>query len=178
MKNLLSKNIIIPALALTIVGGTLLGVGQIAHAQSNNPYSGLVQAIAQKFGLDQSKVQAVVDDYRQQRHTYMKQNMQQNMQQRLQSKLDAAVKAGKITSAQEKAILDEVATLKNKYNPDSLKNMTPAQRKQTLDQMRSELQSWAKSQGIDPSYVMMGRMGGRHGGWMHHTVSTSPTPTQ
>ncbi len=171
---MIAKKIIIPALAITITGAALLGAGQIAHAQSGTPfYSGLVQEIAQKFGLDQSKVQSVVDDFRQQK----KATMQQNMQDRLQKRLDAAVAAGKITSDQEKAILTEIATLQRKYNSASLKNMTPDQRRQSFQQMQSDIQSWAKSQGIDPSYLMIGRMG-MGGRWGRHMTSPTPTPSQ
>ncbi len=131
--------------------------------------------IAQKFGLDKNQVQSVFDQYRQQQKT----NFQQNLQNRLNSKLDQAVQQGKITSTQKQAILDELATLKNKYNLNSLQTMTPAQRKQALQNAQSDFVSWAKSQGINLSNLKIGfgfgmpfLLRGRHMG-----LITTPTPT-
>ncbi len=174
----MKKKIILPVLGLILVSVVALGVNQV-HAQSNgnNFYSGLVQAIAQKFGLDQGQVQAVVDQY----HTQQKQNMQQNMQQREQDRLDKLVQDGKINATQKQAILDELAALKSKYNPANFKNMTADQRKQQFQAQQDEINTWAKSQGIDPSYLMpsFGK-GGRGmfgaGRWVKH--QPSPTPTQ
>ncbi|MCL4354485.1 hypothetical protein M1349_03380 [Patescibacteria group bacterium] len=175
---MLKKKIILPVLAVVVlgVGGAL--VSMQAHAQTNNtPLSGLVQAIAQKFGLDQSQVQSVVDNYRNQQ----RQKMQQNIQQKEENRLNTLVQQGKITDAQKKAILDEQAKLKNEYSPNSFKNLTPEQRKQQFQKEQDEINSWAKSQGIDPAYVMpgfgMGRFRGMHKGWFNNKSTTTPTPT-
>lgn len=167
-----------PTLAVVVLGGaTLLSVGATqVHAQStSNPFSNLVQMIAQKFNLDQSQVQSVVDNYKGQQ----KQKMVQNMQQREQDRLNKLVQEGKITDAQKQAILSELAALKTKYNPDNFKNLSADQRKQQIQAMETELKSWAQSQGINFAYVMPGfGMGGMHrpGKWMQATPSATPTP--
>src|SRR5579871_6549958 len=124
---MLSKKIIIPAVIIATVGIVTLGAISFASAQGGTtPLSGLAQAIAQKFNLNQSDVQNTISQY---------------------------VQQGKITSEQEQAILDEQAKLKSEYNMQSLKNMTPAQRQQTVQNMKNEITAWAQSQGIDPSYI-------------------------
>lgn len=130
--------------------------------------------IAQKFGLNQNQVQSVFDEF----HQNQKQNMQQKMQDKQKSRLDQLVKDGKITSVQEQAIIDELAALKNKYSTDNLKNLTIEERKTKFQGMQNELNSWAKSQGIDPTLIMPGfGIGGFHrgGGWFKH--GSKPTPT-
>lgn len=146
---MLSKKILLPIFGLMLTAGVTLGVTQ-ANAQTKpNPLSGLVQMIAQKFGLDQNQLQAVVDQYQNQK----KQQRQQTMQQRLKSRLDQAVSQGKLTSQKEQALLDKLASLRSNFNPSSLKSMTPAQRKQFFQNQQSELKSWAQSQGIDLSQL-------------------------
>ena len=132
--------------------------------------SGLIQFIAQKFGLDQNTVQSAVNDYKNQQ----KMTMQQNMQNRQKSRLDALVSQGKITSDQETAILNELAALRSKYNTANFKNMTPDQRKQQFENEQNDIKSWAQSQGIDPSYVMPFGSGMRRFG--HRHMNLTPTP--
>jgi hypothetical protein len=125
--------------------------------------------IAQKFGLDQSQVQSVFDQYQQQNKA--------TMQQRFQKRLDQAVAAGKITSAQEQSILAEQKKLQSEYPFSSLKNMTPAQRKQQFQNQQNEIKSWTQSNGIAASYLMPG-FGGMHrkGGWKKPSGTPTPTP--
>ena len=98
--------------------------------------------------------------------------MQQKMQQRINDKLTQAVQAGKITDAQKTDIIAELAKLKSEYNPQSLKNMTSAQRKQTFQAEQNEINTWAKSEGVDPSYLRFG-----WGMRMHRFGQMTPTPT-
>jgi len=72
------------------------------------------------------------------------------------TRLDALVTAGKITSDQETAIINELAALKTKYSATSMSGLTPAQRKTQMTARRDEIVAWAKSQGIDSSYIMGG----------------------
>jgi len=73
-----------------------------------------------------------------------------------------------ITSAQETAIIAELATLRSKYNPANFKNLTADQRKQQFQNEQNEIKTWAQSNGIDPKYVMpgfgMAGQGGFRGG--------------
>ena len=136
-------------MAVTIGGAALLAVTRVS-AQSSNKSAGLVQAIAQKLNVDQSQVQSVVDQFRQDHKT----KMQQNMQQREEQHLTKLVQDGKLTDAQKQAILNELASLKTKYNPDNFKNLSGDDRKKQMQAMKDELKSWFQSQGIDQNLIM------------------------
>lgn len=177
------KKHIFSGLTVLMLGFMPLVANAPAYAATNtvptrtNFFQGLVTFLEQKFGLDKGQVTAAVNDYRNQQ----KQTMQQNMQNREKSRLDTLVSQGKITSSQEQAILDELAKLKQGYSADSLKNLTPQQRKDQFQKEQQELQDWAKSQGIDPTLILPGnRMKGKmmiHRGWFGGPTTT-PTPTQ
>ena len=149
-------------------------------ATNSNFFSGLVQFISQKLGLDQNKVQSVVTEYKNQN----KPNMQQNMQDREKARLDALVKAGKITSAQETLIINELTALRSKYNPANFKDLTADQRKQQIQNEQNDIKAWLQGdgKGIDPSYVMPfggganGGMRGKGPGKFGNRPSPTPTP--
>jgi len=167
---MISKKILIPVFAVVVGGGSLLGVSSLVHAQSGStPFSGLAQSIAQKFNVNQTDVQSVIDSYMQQQ----KQTMTQNMQKRLQNRLDQEVQQGSITSAQETAILNELSSLQSQFGPSALKSMTQQQRQQAFQTEQSDLKSWAQSQGISLSLIPFG-FGMGHGRFMH---KPTPTPT-
>ena len=168
---MLSKKILIPVFAVIVTGSTFLGLNTYAHAQGGNgPFSGLAQAIATSLGVDQSKVQSAITAYMQQE----KGKRQQNMQQGQKARLDKLVSQGKITGAQETAILAELSTLQAQYSPSSLQGMTQAQRKQAMQDEKNAITTWANSQNpkINSAYVMP--FGGRRGGW--HKPTATPTP--
>lgn len=168
---MIRKQIVLPILTAGVISAAVFGGSQIASAESNGQIPSLAQMIAQKFNLDQGKVQAVVDQYRQEQQT----NRQQTMQTKVEDRLNRAVSQGKITTAQKQAILDELAKIKSEYNPQSFKNMTADQRRQTLEKEQAEIKSWAKSQGIDPSYLKQGFGIGRGGHWGWNKNNPAPT---
>ena len=172
------KKIMLPAFAVTVIGAGIIGVTPV-HAQTvtstpavSHPYffNEMVDFISQKFGLDKSKVQSAMTEF----HDKKKTEMLQHMQQREQDRLTKLVTEGKITETQKQAILKKLSSLKDKINADTLKNMTPDQRKQYMQTQRDELKTWAQSQGIDPSLLQPGL--GRRGGWLRNDVKAAPNP--
>lgn len=113
---------------------------------------GLIQMIAQKFGLDQNQVKSAVTDYANQQ----KQQRQQHMQDKEKAHLDSLVTKGTITSSQEQQILDEQNKLRSEYNPQDFENLTAQERKQKMQQEQQEIQDWSKSTGIDAKYLRPG----------------------
>lgn len=178
---MLKKKIVSTAAVLFITLTPMVATVPAYAADTNtitnhNFFQGLVDFLSQRFGLDKTQVQSAVNEY----HTQQMQNRQQKMQDNEKKRLDKLVSEGKITSSQEQAIITELQNLRTKYSPDSFKGLTPDQRKQRFQDMQNEITSWAKSQGIDPKYVMpfpgmgMGmRMGFRMGKW----AANHPTPT-
>lgn len=163
--------------AVAIGGAAIFGTGMVFAQSSNNPESGLVQAIAQKFNLDQTQVQGVFDQFR----STQKANMTQKMQQMEDQRLTNLVTQGKITNDQKTAIETELAALKAKYLAN-LGSLTPDQRKQAMQNYQNDLKSWASSQGIDQSLLApkfdlgMGRRGfGK--GWHNMSPKPSASPT-
>ncbi|MCL5970623.1 MAG: hypothetical protein M1450_03935 [Patescibacteria group bacterium] len=150
---MIKNRIVLGAAVISIFGSTFFAV-MPAYASNGsfgggNFFSGLIQFIANKFGLDQNQVKSAVTDYRNQQ----KQNIQAKMQNREKVRLDQLVKDGKITSDQEKAILNEIAALRTKYNPANIKGETLKQRQQNLQNMQNDWKNWASQQKIDPNLI-------------------------
>jgi len=181
------------SLATVATIAMLFGTAAPAFAQTTNSsqhqgfFQGLIQFIEQRFGLDKTQMQSAVQQYQSQRSatiTPRPTQTQQQMEDREKSRLDKLVSSGKITSAQETAILSELSSEQSKYNLSSLQSETPQQRKSTMQSMQSDLKSWAQANNINPMYVMPfggmrrghGMMHGAHGHWSHPSGAPTPTP--
>lgn len=141
-----------------MLGSTMVFSALPAYAQDSNTnhpnfFQGLIDAIAQKFGLKKTQVQNVITDYQNQQ----KQLRLTNLQQRQKSRLDQLVSQGKITQDQENLILNKLQELQN--NRQNWKNLTPDQRKTAMQKQRTDLQNWAKQNNIDLKYLYSFRMG-------------------
>jgi hypothetical protein len=174
---------------------TLLVTAAPAFAQTPTPsqnggfFQGLIQFIEQRFGLDKTQVQSAVKDYQSQRNATITPHptmTQQQMTDREKSRLDKLVSSGKITNAQEQAILTELSSVWSQ-NMSSMQNETSQQRRTQMQSTQNTLKTWAQSQGINPMYVipfggggmrgghgMMGK--GGHGHWGNPTGAPTPTP--
>ena len=148
-----SKKIIIPVAVATIGASAIFGTGAVFAQSTNTPLSGLAQMIAQKFNIDQNQVQSVLDQYSSQKKANRLQKMQQGEDQRLSN----LVSQGKITSDQKTAIENELKNLKAKYF-SNFQGQTADQRKQAVQNFRTDFQAWLRSQNIDPSIFKPGFM--------------------
>lgn len=152
-----NKKLILPAVTAIVIGSGILLSTKPAKAEGSfAPMSGFVEALVSKFGLNQTEVQTFVDNYRQQRQT----EMQTLARDRENTYLSGLVSEGKITEDQKQAILQKHEELRSQFSRDGISGLTPVERRQKMDEKRSELTSWAQSQGIDTSYLMLG-FGGR-----------------
>ena len=138
----MKKSLLIPALALTMVG-TVLFATQTFAQDTNSPHATLVQHIAEKFNLNKDDVQKVFDEERA--------NRESAQQTKFASRLDQYAKDGKITDAQKKLILDKMSSMNanRAEEVEKLKSMTPDQRNATIKAQKDELKTWAKNNGID-----------------------------
>lgn len=159
----MKKHLAIAATAATI-GIAGLGAG-VAHAATSNsttkadPMSSLVDAVATKFNLNKADVQQVFDD----------QKSKMDTERETQVKADVAklVTDGKITQAQADLINAKREELhkQREANKESFKSMNETDRKAAMDKQKAELESWAKTNGIDTQYLRYVMGGGRgHGG--------------
>lgn len=188
MKNRMLKQKLVTMFAILFIFLSGMPAVLPAYAASGNTkgnfFSGLIQFIAQKFGLDQNTVKAAVTQYQNQVRASITPRPTQTPEQmaaREKARLDKLVSAGTITSAQETAIIAELATLRSKYNPANFKNLTADQRKQQFQNEQSDIKAWAQSNGIDPKYVtpgfgMAGQGGFRGSGFGRGKPSPTPTP--
>ncbi len=160
VNNIKNKKLIFPVMALAVLAGGLLTVTNASAADSSNPHDAIVQKIADKFGLNKDEVQKVFDEERSAR--------QAEMQKKQEEKLNQLVKDSKITEAQKTLIINKQKELKEKHeaNKDSFKNKTPEEMKTQMEKEKTDLEAWAKENGIDINYLMGGKFmkyGGPHG---------------
>lgn len=135
------RQLLITAVIFGLVGALALGGTQVFAQSSNQP--SFVQQLAQKLGLDQTKVQQAVDEIRQ--------DHRNRMDTRFNEMLDQAVKDGKITTDQKDKILQKRQELQNIKK--DFKNMTPEQRRQAMQNQRQQLEEWAKQNNINLNYL-------------------------
>lgn len=135
-------------LTATFIFGGVLTFGAATVFAQGNGSSTFASELAQKLGIDQSKVQQALDSIRVDR--------QVQRGNRLQAKLDLDVKDGKITSLQEQAILSEISTLQGKYGLLNLSGKTIQERRDARKNASAEFKSWASTQGIDLSKLGIG----------------------
>lgn len=148
----MKKQIMIGATALTLVVGSIGGTTSTAYAMS--PFDGVttfVERIAQKFGLKQTDVQAVVDQVRDERQG----ERQTEMTELIEARLSIAVKNGKLTEAQKNLILAKHKELQAQKTKDmaAWRDLSHDQRRSKMDEQRVALEAWAKQNNIDTKYL-------------------------
>lgn len=143
----LTKSLIVATIVGAVGTGTV-ATGAIANAESGtttgtDPMSSLVDKIASTFNLDKTKVQEVFDEQRSE--------METKREAEVETKLQTLVNNGTITAEQKTAIKAKMAEMKaeRESNKDDFKDMTEEERKAAMDKKKTELETWAKEQGID-----------------------------
>lgn len=140
------------------VGVPLAVTAHSASAESNNPKTGIIDKLSQKFNLNKDDVKKVFDEERDSR--------QAEHQQKFKDKITQLVKDGKISQAQADKITAKQAEMQTFM--ESLKGKTADERHKAMDAKKTELQAWAKSNGIDEKYLMPGFGNGNGGGPRSH----------
>ena len=146
----MKKKIILPtAFILGVIMIGLLSVSYVS-AQDASDYPPIVQMLAEKFNLNESDVQAVFDEEREDHHA--------QMQASWSERLDDLVSEGKITSDQKQAISDKHEEMHNQML--ELQSLEPEERHEKMQVLHEEFKTWAEEQGID--LPLLGPFG--HGG--------------
>lgn len=149
----MKRAFLIPVVALTIVGGTLIAV-MPAQAQTVTPQrTVLIEKLASRFGVKTTEVEAVMEEVHKEH--------QQERQARLETRLDAAIKNGNLTEEQKVAILNKHTELLATWEAgrEQFQTMTPEERKATREKAQAELEAWAKENAIDLKFFMIMRKG-------------------
>ena len=155
---------LLPVLALVILGGSVIGTGLVNAQGSENPASTLAARIAQRFNLNETDVQAVFNEVRDEHKAKMKAD--------LESRLNQAVSDGKITEAQKQAILEKFGTSpENKINKEEFKSMTKEERRAKMEEKKTAIENWASENGlsIDTIREILGGNHPRKGVFMERT---------
>lgn len=148
----MNKKVVLPFLALGVLAfGTLISQNYALAAENVNPETTIVEKIATKFDLNKNEVQKVFDE--------QKIEMQAQMQAKNEERLTILVSEGKITEAQRTLILNKHKELheSRQSDRDALKELTPEEKKAKMEAKRTELNTWAKENGIDPDFLFLGR---------------------
>jgi hydroxymethylpyrimidine pyrophosphatase-like HAD family hydrolase len=155
----MKHKILIPLAVLVVLGGIVLGSSRIYAESYNGGEVTIIQKIAQRFGVSESDVQAVFDE--------MHKDRQDQMKVQMENSLNTLVTEGKITEEQKQAILVKQTELQESRDAkrETMKDMTPEQRKEQMDKQKQALEAWAAEHGIDLSlFPFMGHMKGKHMG--------------
>ena len=153
----MKKKLMAVTLAVLTMGAVLAGASSVLAQDGNENQQSLVQKIAAKFSLKESDVQTVFDESREQRQ----EEMQLRMKAELETRLSTAVTDKKITAAQKQMIIAKHNELHEQMEDqrDAMQNMTRDERKAAMEARRTELQSWAKQNNIDSTFVAGGNGG-------------------
>lgn len=149
---------ILGTVGFTSIAGVSIASAETTTSGSSDPMSSLVQKLATKFNLDKDEVQKVFDEN--------KTAHQAEREQKIAERLQKLVDAGTITTTQKTAIENKLKELRQEHKADreTMKDLNDSERQSKIDEKRSELESWAKEQGIDLSKIkgIFGGPGGRH----------------
>lgn len=142
---------LVPVFALALLAGSVASASTTTANTDTarpNPFGKLADAIATKFNLSTSSVQAVIDE------TMGKDRPAGDHNQ--QAKIDMVKKAvadGKLTQAQADLIYAKRAEIKTAM--DSYKSMTQTERETAVKALRESVKQWAKDNSIPVKHVMI-----------------------
>jgi hypothetical protein len=114
--------------------------------------NGLIQRLMERFGLDQAQVDEVVNEYRSERQA----EMQAKHQQRLQQLVDN----GTLTEEQKNLVQQKHNEWQN--NKPDFSGMGHEERHEAMEAHKTEMEQWAKENGIDLTVIKMGKGGMKH----------------
>ena len=129
----MNNKILIPTLGLAaLIGATLFGVSA-ASADDETYTHPMMQALTERFGLNEDEVETFMGEQMQERH--------QEMQQSKEDRLEMAVSDGVITEDQKNALMEKW-------------NQMHEERSQERGEHKEEMQAWMESEGIDHEALM------------------------
>ena len=155
----MKTKLILPIAAVAVTAITMYGANQIMAFNGEGHHDVLIQKLATTFGKSETEVQSVFNQYRTEQ--------QATREVEFEARLTTAVTEGKLTEAQKQLIVAKHAELQAQHEADftNKASMTKEERQAKRQSERDDLDKWAKSNGIDISYVMpeRGPMGGEMG---------------
>ena len=114
-----------------------------AATTANADFPPMVQKIVEKYNLNKDEVKAIVDQDRTER--------QAEREKAMTDRLTQSVTDGKITEAQKTAILAKHEEIQAKR--EGYRTLSQSERKAKMNELRTEMQTFLKAQGIDDSVM-------------------------
>lgn len=151
MRTIIRKKVLAPA----VVSAAVIALGVVgvnAVSAQDVTYPPIVQKLADKFNLNPADVQDAFNEISDERYA--------DMMATLEQRLDTAVADGKITEDQKNAIIAKHNEIHEQMQ--SMKGLTPEERKQQMQKIRDDLKTWAQDNGIT---IDLGRFGLLGRGW-------------
>jgi hypothetical protein len=148
---------ILPVLTILVLGGAVLGVTRVAAEDSTRKYPPIIDKLVQRFGLNVDEVKAVFDTERTERQVENKTRFEEHLAQ--------AVTDGKLTEAQKQLVLQKHEEMQSQRQAeiDSMRDLTPEQRREKMKERQAEMKAWAEQNNIDVDLIMGGK--GMRGGF-------------
>lgn len=150
-----------------VAGATVLtglyGATVAQAATTTTDLPPMIQGMAEKFGLNKAEVQSYVQESRAANRT----ERQAEREKVLTEKLSQAVSGGKITEAQKSTIWAKHEEIQAKRA--DFMNLSREEKRVKMQELRTEMQNYLKSQGIDETVMPapQGPRGGGMGGGLH-----------
>jgi molecular chaperone DnaK (HSP70) len=155
-EKIMNKKTMLLTVALVAISAMALTGAKVAKADEENNYPPIVQRLVEKFKLDENEVRSVFDQDREEHRT--------QMQARFSENLDQAVSEGKISAEQKEAILKKHEEMQAEN--ESLRDLAPEERREKMQEKRSELENWAQENGLEVSDFFGLGLGRGQGGRM------------
>lgn len=142
----MKKQLLVSVFTVAAIGSGIFATQAFAQSEVK-PDDTLIQKISDTFKLNKGDVEKVFVTHHSERKA--------EMEKKFEERLGQAVKDGDLTDAQKTLILNKrkemVAEMQSKK--ESLKDMTPDQRKTTMQQSHAALEEWAKQNNIDLKWL-------------------------
>lgn len=155
----MKKYLLLPLIGLALVGLITFGTNRVLADENQESYPPIIQKLVERFGLNEAEVKAVFDKEQEEQ--------QKQRQNRYQEKLSQLVQNGNLSEEQKQLILKKHEELQAEWqtNASRLHGLTPEEKRTAMEQKRTELENWAKENGIDSNLLTgFGDFGGKpHG---------------
>lgn len=154
--------VVVAAVSLCVIAAGIGVANAATNVTNNNQMSELVTAIASKFNLNASDVQAVFDGQKTKMDAARKEKMAEmetKHQQEFATRLSQAVAAGKLTQVQAGLITSKKAELE--ASSSNLEGKTAEERRAAMATQMESLKQWAKDNNIPEGYLPCGFGHGR-----------------
>jgi hypothetical protein len=154
----MNKKIIIPIAAIALIGTSILGINKVSAQDLSSGRTSIIKKIALKFNLKEADVQIVFDEQKTDRQIEMQADFEKNLSEKVED--------GSLTEVQKQLIVakhNEIKIQHDSNEPGRKQNMTDEERiaeKEAHQAEKTELENWAKENGINMEDLVRGEKGG------------------